>query len=93
MLDELDDGARIGVWTALGVVALLLFVASWPDVRRRLMFQPLLPPRTATTAGQPRRGNHPATPVLQPTDQQHVQLQSTQIGHSRRRGSARTVDL
>ncbi|MBI5719385.1 MAG: OmpA family protein [Burkholderiales bacterium] len=25
MLDELDDGARIGVWTALGVVALLLF--------------------------------------------------------------------
>lgn len=25
MLDELDDGARIGVWTALGVVAFLLF--------------------------------------------------------------------
>ncbi len=25
MLDELDDGARIGVWTALGVVAMLLF--------------------------------------------------------------------
>jgi len=25
MLDELDDGARIGVWTALGVVSLLLF--------------------------------------------------------------------
>ncbi len=25
MLDDLDDGARIGVWTALGVVALLLF--------------------------------------------------------------------
>lgn len=25
MLDELDDGARIGVWTVLGVVALLLF--------------------------------------------------------------------
>lgn len=25
MMDELDDGARIGVWTALGVVAFLLF--------------------------------------------------------------------
>lgn len=25
MFDELDDGARIGVWTALGIVALLLF--------------------------------------------------------------------
>jgi outer membrane protein OmpA-like peptidoglycan-associated protein len=25
MLDELDDGARIGVWATLGVVALLLF--------------------------------------------------------------------
>ena len=25
MLDELDDGARIGVWAALGVVAFLLF--------------------------------------------------------------------
>lgn len=25
MLDDLDDGARIGVWTALGVVAMLLF--------------------------------------------------------------------
>ncbi len=25
MLDDLDDGARIGVWTALGVVALVLF--------------------------------------------------------------------
>lgn len=25
MLDELDDGARIGVWTVLGVVAMLLF--------------------------------------------------------------------
>lgn len=25
MLDELDDGARIGVWTALGVVGFLLF--------------------------------------------------------------------
>jgi outer membrane protein OmpA-like peptidoglycan-associated protein len=25
MLDDLDDGARIGVWTALGVVAFLLF--------------------------------------------------------------------
>jgi outer membrane protein OmpA-like peptidoglycan-associated protein len=25
MLDELDDGARIGVWTVLGVVAFLLF--------------------------------------------------------------------
>jgi outer membrane protein OmpA-like peptidoglycan-associated protein len=25
MLDELDDGARIGVWTALGVVAFVLF--------------------------------------------------------------------
>lgn len=25
MLDELDDGPRIGVWTALGIVALLLF--------------------------------------------------------------------
>lgn len=25
MLDKLDDGARIGVWAALGVVALLLF--------------------------------------------------------------------
>jgi outer membrane protein OmpA-like peptidoglycan-associated protein len=25
MLDDIDDGARIGVWTALGVVAFLLF--------------------------------------------------------------------
>ncbi len=25
MLDDVDDGARIGVWTALGVVAFLLF--------------------------------------------------------------------
>ena len=25
MLDELDDGARVGVWTVLGVVAFLLF--------------------------------------------------------------------
>lgn len=25
MLDDLDDGARVGVWTVLGVVALLLF--------------------------------------------------------------------
>jgi len=25
MLDELDDGARIGVWTALGVVAFVIF--------------------------------------------------------------------
>ena len=25
MLDEMDDGARVGVWTALGVVAFLLF--------------------------------------------------------------------
>lgn len=25
MMDELDDGARIGVWTALGVVAFVLF--------------------------------------------------------------------
>ena len=25
MLDDLDEGARIGLWTALGVVALLLF--------------------------------------------------------------------
>jgi hypothetical protein len=25
MIDELDDGARIGVWTVLGVVAFLLF--------------------------------------------------------------------
>ncbi len=25
MLDELDDGARVGIWTVLGVVAMLLF--------------------------------------------------------------------
>jgi len=48
MLDELDDGARIGVWTALGVVALLLF-----GLLGGLAIKQLGERKGAAVAGQP----------------------------------------
>jgi outer membrane protein OmpA-like peptidoglycan-associated protein len=48
MLDELDDGARTGVWVALGVVAFVLFGVLGGLVIRQM--KPAVPPAAAVSA-------------------------------------------